>query len=90
MEPVPMWRRVHIPTLVVFGTADELVPAAVSAANIERGLRQGGNRHFSVRVFPAANHVLRRLPLVSSGPWDWPRAAPGYVDTTTAWLTEHL
>ena len=74
LEPIPLWRTLRIPALVVFGAADELVPARVSAASIERALREGGNPDFTVRVFPAANHVLRRLPLVAGGAWDWSRA----------------
>ena len=42
-----------------------------------------------VRVFPAANHVLRRLPLLAGDRWDWPRAAPGYMDLVTGWILDH-
>ena len=44
---------------------------------------------FVVRVFPAANHVLRRLPLAAGGAWDWPRAAPGYLELITDWVQRH-
>src|SRR5262249_408323 len=70
--------------LVVFGAADELLPAGASAANIERALVQGGDVDHTVKTFPAANHVLLTLPLVAGGAWDWPRAAPGYLDLVTA------
>jgi hypothetical protein len=73
----------------VFGEADELLPAATSAANIERALRDGGNADHTVRRFPAANHVLRTLPLVAGGAWDWPRAAPGYLELMTEWMRAH-
>jgi len=36
----------------------------------------------------AANHELRVLPLVAGGKWDWPRAAPGYLDFVTTWMVE--
>lgn len=89
LDPIPLWRSLRAPVLVVFGSGDELVPAVVSADRIRRALREGGNRDATVRVFPAANHVLRQLPLVAGGEWDWPRAAPGYLETLTAWVLGH-
>jgi len=89
LDPLPAWRALRVPALVVFGAADELLPSGPSAANIERALRQGGNADHTLKTFPAANHVLRTLPLVAGGPWDWPRAAPGYLDLVTEWMKAH-
>jgi len=89
LDPIPFWRRLRVPVLVAFGAADELLPAAISAARIERALREGGNPEFTVRVFPGANHVLRRLPLEAGGAWDWPRAAPGFLELLTRWTADH-
>jgi pimeloyl-ACP methyl ester carboxylesterase len=89
LDPLPAWRALQAPALVVFGAADELLPAAPSAANIGRALEDGGNRDHTLRTFPAANHVLRTLPLVAGGAWDWPRAAPGYLDLVTDWMRAH-
>jgi len=89
LDPLPSWRALRVPVLVVFGAEDELLSAAISAPRIERALREGGNQDFVVRVFPAANHVLRRLPLVAGGAWDWPRAAPGYLELITDWVQRH-
>ncbi|HEY6196636.1 MAG TPA: alpha/beta fold hydrolase [Candidatus Eisenbacteria bacterium] len=88
LDPAPWWRAVRVPVLAVYGAADELVPAKPSARLVEHALRQGGNRDVTVRVFPAANHVLRTLPLVAGGRWDWPRAAPGYLESVTSWVLE--
>jgi pimeloyl-ACP methyl ester carboxylesterase len=90
LDPLPAWRALRVPALVVFGEADELLPAAASAANIERALTDGGNVDHAVKRFPAANHVLRTLPLVAGGAWDWPRAAPGYLDLMTEWMRSHV
>ena len=89
LDPLPSWRKLRVPALVVFGAADELLPAPASAANIARALAAGGNADHTVKSFPAANHVLRTLPLVAGGAWDWPRAAPGYLDLTTEWMRAH-
>ncbi len=89
LDPAPWWHSVHVPVLAVFGAADALIPAALSARRIERALRSNGNRDVTVRAFPAANHELRVLPLVAGGPWDWPRAAPGYQELVTHWMKSH-
>jgi dienelactone hydrolase len=89
-DPIPSWRRLRVPALVVFGAADELLPARVSAEKIEDALRAGGNRDATVSVFPGADHVLRRHPPVTGVAWDWPRAAPGYLDLITRWITRHV
>src|SRR5262249_59393440 len=90
LDPLPGWRALKTPALVVFGAADELLPAGASADNIERALIAGGHRDHTVKRFPAANHVLLTLPLVAGGPWDWPRVAPGYLDLVTQWMTAHV
>lgn len=89
LDPSPWWRAVRVPVLAVFGASDPLVPAALSAGHIEQALRVGGDRDVTVRVFPAANHELRVLPLAAGGPWDWPRAAPGYLELVTNWMVAH-
>ena len=88
LDPAPWWREVHVPVLAVYGAADELVPARASARSIERALHQARNHNVTVQVFPAANHVIRTLPLASGGNWDWPRAAPGYLELVTRWMLE--
>ena len=90
LDPLPGWRALKAPALVVFGAADELLPAGASATNIARALAEGGNRDHTVKQFPAANHVLLTLPLVAGGAWDWPRVAPGYLDLVTQWMTAHV
>ena len=89
LDPAPWWRAVRVPVLAIYGAADELVPANVSSKRVGRALRKSGVRDVTVRVFPAANHMLRTLPLVAGGKWDWPRAAPGYLELLTEWVLEH-
>jgi pimeloyl-ACP methyl ester carboxylesterase len=86
LDPLPAWGAVRVPVLAVYGGADELLPAPASAQLVQYALEHGHARDATVRVFPAANHVLRTLPLISGGRWDWPRAAPGYLDLVTRWV----
>jgi pimeloyl-ACP methyl ester carboxylesterase len=88
LDPEPVWRAVKAPVLAIYGAADELLLAPPNAKAVERALKKGGNRDVTVRVFPNANHVLRTLPGLARGPWDWPRAAPGHLELVTAWMKE--
>ena len=89
LDPVTWWRRLRAPVLLVYGEADELVPARASAERLERALHEGKNPDAKVRIYPGANHVVR---LVSSplaprdARWDWPRPARGYLADVSAWL----
>ncbi len=89
-DPAPAWRAVQVPVLVVYGAADELLPAKANAKAVKHALKRGGNRDVTVRTYPAANHVIRTLPRVAGGKWDWPRAAPGYMGHVTSWILEHV
>lgn len=89
LDPLPGWQKVRPPVLLLYGAADELIPARASAKAVERALRRGGNHDVTLAIYPGANHVLRVLPQVAGGKWDWPRAAPGYLELLTRWLGEH-
>ena len=81
-RPLEWWGRVRVPVLLVYGAADQRVPAAESAARITAALRGTGNRDVTVRLFPGADHTFRLPP----GPSGWPVTAPGYVSTLLDWL----
>jgi dienelactone hydrolase len=89
LDPGSAWRDVDVPVLAIYGAADELMPAKANQKALERALRAGHDRDVTVKTFPAANHVIRRLPLVAGGRWDWPRVMPGYLDLVTAWMERH-
>ena len=92
VDPASAWARAVAPTLLVFGEADELVPARASMQRLAAALRDAGRDPADLRVFPRANHVLRTVasPLVPPpAAWDWPRVAPGYLDTLVQWTLAH-
>jgi alpha-beta hydrolase superfamily lysophospholipase len=91
LDPVVWWRTLRVPVLLIYGAADELVPAAPSAERLAQALREGGNRDVTTRIYPRANHVVRLVasPLAPAGPrWAWPRPAPGYLDEVIRWTRE--
>lgn len=82
LRPLDWWARVRGPVLLVYGAADQRVPAAASAERIAAALRGAGHADVTVRIFPGADHTFR-LPPGASG---WPRSAPDYVTTLLDWL----
>jgi pimeloyl-ACP methyl ester carboxylesterase len=82
-KPLDWWRQVRVPVLLIYGGADQRVPAQESAARIAAELvRQTPGANVTVRVLPNADHTFRLPP----GPSGWPATAPDYVPTLLAWL----
>lgn len=82
LRPLEQWGRVRVPVLLVYGEADQRVPAAESARRIGAALAAGGNRDVTVAIHPGADHTFRLAP----GPSGWPLTAPRYVPGLLAWL----
>ncbi len=88
-DPVPVWEKVRVPVLSVWGALDSLVPAEKSRASLEHALRKGGNKNYTLKIFPTAGHGL---PVVrgKGESWDWPRLAPGYQELMVEWLLKKV
>jgi uncharacterized protein len=87
-DPRPLWEKMSVPTLAIFGEADKLTPSEESARRIKLALSSGGNKDHTVKIFPNADHAL----LVSPGKdakWDWERPAPGWLELMGDWLQKH-
>jgi dienelactone hydrolase len=88
-DPVPVWEKVRVPVLSMWGALDPLVPAEKSRAILDRALRKGGNNDYTLKIFPGAGHGL---PIIrgKDDPWDWPRLAPGYQEMMIDWLLKRV
>ena len=93
------WSRVRCPVLVIYGDRDTSSgPPEPLVAIIRRGLDVAGNRDVTVRVFPEADHSLKRVrtPIRVAGdvratiPAEEARPdfATGYLETMTNWLAK--
>jgi dienelactone hydrolase len=78
------WRSVQVPALLVYGAADQQVPAELSAARIMRAYAQGSGHAPDTLLFADADHSFR-LRERSSG-FRWPRTATGYPDRLLDWV----
>lgn len=83
-DPVPVWEKVRVPVLAIFGESDKSTPSQESARRIALALKKGGNRHHRIEIVPHADHGLWVSP--EKGRWDWDRPAPGWLETLSKWV----
>jgi pimeloyl-ACP methyl ester carboxylesterase len=82
-RPLDWWAKVRVPVLLIYGAADERVPARASAERISATVqRNAPDVDLTVRILPGADHTFR----LAAGPGGWPRTAPDYVPTLLHWL----
>jgi pimeloyl-ACP methyl ester carboxylesterase len=77
-DPEPVLERVKCPVLVIFGERDVAVPVRRSVEVYEQALTRGGNRDFTIKVFPGADHGIR-----VGGEF-----APSYLELMSEWILE--
>lgn len=79
------WRAVRVPTLLVYGERDEIVPVRESIDGISALLAPQHDEP-AVRIFAGADHTLHVPP---ANAHDWPHNAPGYPAAIAAWIKAH-
>ena len=84
-DPVPIFERLNIPVLSLLGELDVDTPVHETVAILER-IKKEGNKDFTVKVFPGADHQIELPRQVKSRP----RYAPGYLDTMIDWTLERV
>ena len=81
-QPYDLLRKIRIPVLSIFGEKDNVVNAKEDAKLYRKALKEAGNKHFMVKVFPDADHSLGQM---EKGVY---RFAPGVFDLVVDWLSE--
>ena len=87
-DPLPALERIQCPVLAIFGQRDMLTPVAETTDNYRKALSKAGNRRYTIKVFPDADHALLVWPKPDAAR-HWPVLAPGYLETMTRWIEEH-
>jgi dienelactone hydrolase len=82
-EPVPMWEKVKVPVLLIWGDKDSVVPVAEGKTIIERALKKAGNKDVTVKIFPNVNHG--GVSVNQSKSWDFPRVNLSYYAAMIEW-----
>ena len=79
-DPRGVLEKITCPILAIFGGSDIIVPVEESVSVFEEALNKAGNKDYTIRVFPGANHGV----MVDD------EFAEGYLDAMTDWLQERL
>ncbi|TQS27757.1 S9 family peptidase [Microbispora sp. KK1-11] len=85
-DPEPTLSAVRQPVLAVWGVHDLLTPPKETPPIFARALEKGGNRHYTFRFFPGADHAAHLTP--DGGVTRLPALAPGYADLVGTWVRE--
>jgi pimeloyl-ACP methyl ester carboxylesterase len=88
-DPVPTLRQLRVPTLAVWGELDNNVVAEKNKAAWEAALRIAGNRDYTLRILPKANHSQFEAKVGSNA--EAPtlqRFVPTYFTTIQDWLAK--
>jgi dienelactone hydrolase len=83
-DPVPVLERVKVPVLGLWGDLDRLTPPGEAMRIFRETLERTGNRQYTLKVFPAAQHGLRRT---TDGFDKLDGFAPGYLEFVGGWVT---
>lgn len=84
-DPAANLTRLRQPLLAVFGEHDRSTAPGESLTIFRQALEQGGNRHYTLRVVPGADHNLRPS---SDGYAGGEGLAAGYVELVTSWIKD--
>ncbi|WP_414940442.1 alpha/beta hydrolase family protein [Amycolatopsis sp. cmx-11-51] len=82
-DPVPVLEKVRQPVLGLWGELDRLTPPGEAVRIFRETLERTGNRQYTLKVFPQAQHGLRRT---TDGFDVLDGFAPGYLDLVGTWV----
>ncbi len=88
-DPAPVLQQVKCPVLAINGEADVQVVAENNLAGIERALKKGGNKNYTIKAFPQLNHLFQTTthPGQSYGAIE-ETFAPAALDFITQWIRQ--
>ena len=90
-DPAPTLRKLETPTLALFGELDNNILAAKNRAAWEAALKAGGNRDYTLRILPKANHLQLEAKVGSNEEMaSLQRFVPAYFTTLQAWLGKRI
>ncbi len=91
-NPALTLEKVSCPVLALFGELDLQVPAEENKLAMEKTLKKGGNKDYTFKVFPKANHLY--LTAKSGSPSEYAglkkEFVPGFLDTMADWIQKRV
>jgi hypothetical protein len=90
-DPAPTLRQLHTPTLALFGELDKNILADKNKAAWESALRAAGNRDYTLRILPRANHLMLEAKSGSNAEMPALRGfVPEYAATVRDWFATRV
>ena len=90
-DPAPTLRQLEVPTLALFGELDNNVMAERNRAAWDSALRVAGNRDYTSRILPKANHIQLEAKVGSNAEMpSLQRFSPAYFTTVRDWLARRI
>ena len=90
-DPAPTLRELQVPTLALFGELDNNIVAEKNKAAWEAALQAGGNRDYTLRILPRANHLQLEAKVGSNAEMpSLQRFVPVYFTTVRDWLATRI
>lgn len=90
-DPAPTLRRLQVPTLALFGELDNNILPEKNKAAWDAALKAGGNRDYTLRILPKANHDQFEARVGSNAEMaSLQRFVPSYFKTVEDWLAKRI
>jgi len=90
-DPGPTLRRLRTPTLAIFGELDNNILAEKNKAAWDAALKVSGNRDYTLRILPKANHSQWEAKVGNNAEMaSVTRFVPEYFTTIQEWLGKRL
>lgn len=86
-DPLPFWRAVKQPVLVIYGEEDRNAPAVRSAYRLLRAFLEEDHPDATVRVIAGAGHALWNPEMASA---HLPELHPELLETLNGWIDSRL
>ncbi len=84
-DPSPLWEKVQIPVLLIYGEKDQVVSVHESIVRITSALEKAGNHRYGALILPRAGHDFT-IQTEPGEPFQWRRVAPGFADQVAGWI----
>lgn len=90
-DPAPTLRQLQVPTLALFGELDNNIVAEKNKAAWEAALKAAGNRDYTLRILPRANHLQLEAKVGSNAEMaSLQRFVPAYFTSIQEWLAKRI
>lgn len=90
-DPIPALKKTKCPVLALNGDKDLQIASKENLAQIEKALREGGNKDFGTHEFPGLNHLFQHAPTGSPTEYGGIEEtfAPEALASVSDWILKH-